>query len=236
MLANKVFVIGFNKTGTTTLHELFGLWGLRSVHECYNEYPLTHEAFADNQCFSDGEQHDFVSLDRAFPDSRFILTTRSLKDWLVSRVRHAQHLKSFGFADWMVMEYTNDPANALRLWAWRRQEYYKRVNSFFGSRPAQLLVVDVCRGGDERPLIATLADYVGVDAGDVQALPHRNESDAKAANTGEQEVVRVDGQFDIRDKAEIVAEVEAALGAMGVPADRFDDDGVMPGALGRFVH
>lgn len=80
----KYFVIGFNKTATTTMHELFLLNGLRSQHK--NNWDL------DNyDCFSDGDPFILfknLNLTVKYPDAKFILNIRHMKDWIMSNVNH----------------------------------------------------------------------------------------------------------------------------------------------------
>ncbi len=75
---SKVFCIGFNKTGTSSMHRLFTELGLRSFHGYYSHIPVTDPLYREFDCFSDGDQHDYALLDRTFPGSRFIITTRRL--------------------------------------------------------------------------------------------------------------------------------------------------------------
>jgi hypothetical protein len=93
---NKVFCIGCNKTGTSSMHRLFTELGLRSFHGYYSHIPVNDPLFREYQCFSDGDQHDFALLDRSFPGSKFIVTTRPLDDGLVSRIRHVEMRRSLG--------------------------------------------------------------------------------------------------------------------------------------------
>jgi hypothetical protein len=80
----KYFVIGFNKTATTSMHELFLLNGLRSQHA--NNWDL------DNyDCFSDGDPlilFKNLNLTDKYPDAKFILNIRNMKDWIISTVNH----------------------------------------------------------------------------------------------------------------------------------------------------
>ncbi len=64
---NKIFCIGFNKTGTSSMHQLFLDLGLRSYHGYYSHFPVMDPIFGQFQCFSDGDQHPFEQLDRAYP-------------------------------------------------------------------------------------------------------------------------------------------------------------------------
>jgi hypothetical protein len=89
---NKIFFIGFNKTGTTTYAKIVGQQ-FKSTHNTrwtgksrtLSDAKLLN-AFKNNTCYSDGEMCDFKRLDKLFPDSKFILNDRNIKNWLYSRV------------------------------------------------------------------------------------------------------------------------------------------------------
>ena len=105
---NKVFVIGHNKTGTTSVKQLLQIWGFhvgdQSVAEVLSlmylrsgdssdiiRYCHTAEAFQDVP-FSLG--HVYKDLDKEFPNSKFILTVRNNEhEWYDSLVRF--HTKAY---------------------------------------------------------------------------------------------------------------------------------------------
>ncbi|MFD2203179.1 sulfotransferase [Shivajiella indica] len=106
---NKVFVIGFNKTGTTTvkkvLHdfgfnignqpiaEILGLeWGKTGNEEKIIKYCHSADAFQDSP-FS--RPNLYKKLDLSFPNSKFILTVRDDENqWFNSLVRFHSKLWS----------------------------------------------------------------------------------------------------------------------------------------------
>lgn len=83
-LPRKIFCLGFNKSGTTSLHDLFKNSGLKSYHgKSYSNF------FYD--AFSDGNQlslSNFKYYHAKFPDSFFLLNTRSFAPWVTSRFKH----------------------------------------------------------------------------------------------------------------------------------------------------
>ena len=105
---NKIFQIGFNKCGTTSLHQMFIESGLKSVHWGggniakkidsnikQNKPPLNGVDKYD--CYTDIENIDTNSfpliknyelLDKTYPNSLFILNTRPLDNWIKSRLNH----------------------------------------------------------------------------------------------------------------------------------------------------
>ena len=205
-MAAKIFCIGFNKTGTTSMHRLFMDLGLKSCHDHYSDLPPSHPLFFRHQCFSDGELHDFELLDRAFPGSKFIVTTRSLEDWLISRVRHVEFRRSIRATGWMRKEYEADPNSAVKKWIERRLEYHQRVKGYFANRPNDLLIVDICTGADQNAILAAIVDFLGLDPPAGLTLTHnnaRNEQDAAQAAVG-------------RSKAEVRKEIVSVFQELGL--------------------
>ena len=125
----KVFVIGFNKTGTSSFHELFCINRLASQHS-------TSWNLDRYQCFSDGgNYHPFEKLYAQYPSSLFILNTRSLEDWLISRFLHGCRFS----AEWA------KPVgkDLVEKWVIHRRKYHKRVLNWFSQYPNQLCVVSI---------------------------------------------------------------------------------------------
>lgn len=105
---NKIFCIGSNKTGTTSLEKLFTLFGFsagnQSAAEILSLDWLTHKNAERiiRYCYTANAFQDvpfsypglYKELDKAFPNSKFILTVRNNPDeWFESLVRF--HTKSF---------------------------------------------------------------------------------------------------------------------------------------------
>jgi hypothetical protein len=95
----KIFCIGLNKTGTTTLGHCLGSLGFK--HRSFNlalleqvaisKYDQLHKEIVGYESFSDWP-YPFVYeyLDRSYPGSRFILTRRATPEvWLDSLFSHS---------------------------------------------------------------------------------------------------------------------------------------------------
>jgi hypothetical protein len=108
-MSGKIFCIGLNKTGTSTLHKAFEILGLKSVHYIDNEGNNNKEIITSNflagnnilkgidkyEVFSDWDQAPntiaiFKEFDRQYPNSKFIANTRELQSWLDSRESHVK--------------------------------------------------------------------------------------------------------------------------------------------------
>lgn len=116
---NKIFQIGFNRCGTTSLAAFFEANGLRSLHWKVPSGPnagrnlalLGHENLWDKskRVFEGVEDFDFFSdmefvsshlitnlyekfdlIDQHYPGSRFILNVRDPDAWIASRLQHGQ--------------------------------------------------------------------------------------------------------------------------------------------------
>lgn len=151
----KVFGIGLNKTGTTSLHEALTVLGYRSLHwggpEVRQrveraaearlpllEYLPGYDAFSDIWALSKA----FDLLDRQYPGSRFILTTRDVDGWVDSRIRHVERnrkAREVGQYTGTFLEIEED------LWRAEYDAHHARVAAYFRGR-GDLLVMRVTDG------------------------------------------------------------------------------------------
>jgi Sulfotransferase domain len=98
-----------------------------------------YDAFSDIQVLSD----NFVLLDRQYPGSKFILTTRDLESWIESRRRHVLRnitRRRQGQYDGDFL--TVDEA----AWTKQYREHHARVRAYFAGRPSDLLVMNIPAG------------------------------------------------------------------------------------------
>lgn len=156
MEEQKIFCIGFNKTGTTSLHNFFKSCGLTSIHNtewCHYSYIKKGKEYFIDQCYSDGEQSNFVQLEKWFPNSLFILNTRTKKEWLYSRVKHVMRhnenielstiltKKKYGK---MAKDFYADEEIAIKKWIYDRELYHKQARIYFKGRD-NFLTIDVTK-------------------------------------------------------------------------------------------
>ena len=87
----KVFCIGFNKTGTTTLHRILqDQLSYRSAHKPrWTDWSITRNRPELDQfdAFSDGGCASIKNLDELYPEAIFVLNTRPLRHWVLSRYK-----------------------------------------------------------------------------------------------------------------------------------------------------
>lgn len=133
----KIFVIGFNKTATTTFHHIFLKNNLKSQHS--NKWNL--EKF---DCFSDNiEMNDnFKILYNKYPNAHFILNTRSLKKWIISRFKHGYLISTKN--EKLKKNWAWPPTEKLvKEWIIERETYYSDVLNFFKNKPNKLLIINI---------------------------------------------------------------------------------------------
>ncbi len=161
---NKIFFIGFNKTGTTTYDKIVGQqfksthnteWARESIN--LSDTKLLN-VFKKYTCYSDGEMCNFKRLDELFPDSKFILNDRNIKNWLYSRIRWVHRANAKG---WMKREYfsTYNKQDIIRLWIKRRQDYYRDVKKYFGSESEKFMSIDI----EKDDIIYKLSNFLKVE-------------------------------------------------------------------------
>ena len=147
----KIFLIGFNKTGTSSFDALFRNLGINSTHEC--SYIPVLNIIDKYDAFTDGEHLNFQEYFNKYPDSLFILNTRSMKNWLISRYKHAEHHQFNDCWCWPVSEEkTND-------WITTRETHHKNVLNFFKNKPNKLLLINIQQNGWENAVIKYLQKF-----------------------------------------------------------------------------
>lgn len=152
----KIFGIGLNKTGTRSLADAVRLLGFKALHkgdaatsalveraEAEGMPLLTHigprfDAYFDVEAII----RRFQELDGQYPNSRFIMSTRSLEGWLHSREKHVRaniELAARGAYSGEWLEVDHD--------GWRAEwmEHHAAVTNYFAGRE-DMLVMDMTAG------------------------------------------------------------------------------------------
>lgn len=126
----KVFCIGFNKTGTTTLYFTFLNHGYNAFHGPWHNHGKGEYVY---DFYSDGEPpYDYKMLDKKYKNSLFILNTRGLYNWIFSRLKHIEIkntqcslVKRCNWYD------HSDKTNIFIDWIIKRNNWYKEVLDYF---------------------------------------------------------------------------------------------------------
>jgi hypothetical protein len=153
---SKLFFIGFNKTATTSLHELFTRNGYDSVHWMVGNINLAEQmkknkesghpilsgvenfqiysdlSFASETLIIEGNLY-FRELHLDYPESWFVLNTRNTNSWILSRLRHPnlteRYLQAMDLSIPELVEY----------WKTLKMQSEKEIVSYFSGYPRFLI-------------------------------------------------------------------------------------------------
>jgi hypothetical protein len=176
----KVFGIGFHKTGTTTLDTAYQLLGLNACPVRTDlvkslaraDFRPTFETVRQFDAFQDNPWPViFRELDREFPGSKFIMTTRDEAKWYKS-ILNSFGGKSTEMRRWIYGEAFGDPKGNEDIYLKRYRQHHKEVVDYFQARPQDLLIVDWSQGDGWEKICPFL--NLPVPA---QPFPHANKGD-----------------------------------------------------------
>ena len=158
----RIFQIGFNKCGTTSLFKLFKNNGISSVHydngdiakTIYNNHnrnkPLISYKYRKKIFFSDMENIFtskliyigpllFRALDKEYPNSKFILNLRNKDNWIESRYNH----DNGNYVDIIKTKLNKTDAEVIEMWENEWDDYHLTVINYFKFRPNDLLIFNI---------------------------------------------------------------------------------------------
>ena len=175
MYSGKIFCIGFQKTGTSSMGRALEALGYRvcgavGLKENDLEGRIRDIAFSRVPEF-DGFQDNpwpilYRELDERYPGSRFILTRRNPDAWIGSVVRH------FGTAPRPMLEWIYGvafPVGNEAVFLERYERHNREVLDYFSGRPGDLLIVDI-ESGDHWP---SVSQFLNASAPET-SFPHAN--------------------------------------------------------------
>lgn len=158
------------------MHKLFKSFGIRSLHSTsWSIKPIPNKFLNDYTAFSDGGGHVWLSdyefgnnheiriLDKYYPNSRFILITRDLESWVISKMLHA------GWHEGAVLqepkevtqkEWTFKSLDVIRKWIINRSKYHKKVKEYFKNRPNDLLIINLI---EDREAVNNIVKFLGIE-------------------------------------------------------------------------
>ncbi len=200
----KVFGLGLNRTGTSSLNEALLILGYKSIQNCRpmvcckdGEVGLKTEKLDNIDALTDiPVPLKYRELDKAFPGSKFILTTRDFDSWMHSCEGYYTKFRAFSrkfiWGKRMALYFKNLYGREV-FDAQEFSEAYKRhsseVEEYFSGREEDLLVYSVCNGDGWKPLCEFLNKPVP-DA----SFPHANKLKT-LRNYVPSEVVRILRRF-----------------------------------------
>ncbi len=171
----KIFCIGFQKTGTSSMgralealgYRVCGAVGLKEQHLEDNIQRIAFDVVANYDAFQDNPWPIlFPDLDRQWPNSRFILTLRQEDSWLRSVVRH------FGSEPRPMLRWiygVGYPKGNEQIFLDRYRQHKADVLDYFKDRPNDLLVLNI----ESEDLWTPICDFLSIDLPHT-AFPHAN--------------------------------------------------------------
>jgi Sulfotransferase domain len=192
----RIFGIGLSRTGTRSLLLALQRLGLSAVHYPFDSI-TERELFDEDGALTLLESHEamldlpaasfFARLDRCYPGSRFILTTREREEWTDAVADHYEGL----VAEWdayprrfrefseriTARVYGSFPPTRDGIAA-AGDAHLRAVGEHFAGRPGDLLELDVCDGGGWEKL----AGFLGIEGqDDAASFPHARDEDETMA-------------------------------------------------------
>jgi len=169
-MKSKIFGIGLSRTGTTSLNNFLLKIGYNVIH-----YPRQEQLYE----FSNDGATDisvipyYKDLDRLFPNSKFILTTRDKNQWLDSIAPYLERKRAWQQARWQVklredIYGTSFPNRDQAARAWDKHGY--DVYKYFENRPNDLITIDIVGGDSPKELLK----FLGKPENLVKSFPHDN--------------------------------------------------------------
>jgi len=231
----KVFGIGLNKTGTTSLGEALNALGIKTIHYPFKK-TIHQELMAGKYHLSILNSYQgivdtpvapyYPQLDREYPGSKFVLTVREPESWLRSIEAHWPVMRQWCERDPQFGRFTDFITTAVYgciqfnrdrfLYAYQTHE--SNVRKYFQGRSGDFLVMDICRGDGW----SQLCPFLGLE---VPSFPFPHSNRGKDRNAAEEWIER----FDLarRDLAQVFREQDRPI----LIDDGKVGDSVLPGGV-----
>lgn len=160
----KIFQIGFHRCGTRSIYNFFKIKTINKL-KClhwekgdlaleiyrnmlrgkkllgkYEDFDVftDMEVFLGNMIFY-AHLECYKLIDIQYPDSKFILNTRNIDNWIRSR---REHYKSQGLFDFLIKLHNTDENGLENIWRDQWTHHHKQVKEYF-EETNQLLVFDI---------------------------------------------------------------------------------------------
>ena len=172
---DKIFCIGFQKTATSSMgralealgYRVCGAVGLKEPRLEDNIRRIAFDIVPSYDAFQDNPWPIlFRELDRQWPNSRFILTTRDENNWIRSVVRHFDS-QPHAMQQWIYG--VGYPKGNEPIFIERYRKHNSDVADYFRDRPKDLLVLDI----EENELWKPICDFLSLDVPRTE-FPHAN--------------------------------------------------------------
>ncbi len=163
-----IFIIGFNKSGTTSIHKLFRGNGVPSIHwrggkvakRCIKNvidgkpvlagYDHKYRVFSDLAFRTEKFWFEGNSLFRQmhidYPNSYFIYNYRNMEDWILSRINHDGVVSGLSILDLhKKILGTNDVLKVADYWKTSRIRFEEDVYAYFEGNE-RFIAIDISDG------------------------------------------------------------------------------------------
>jgi len=177
MIENKVFCVGFHKTGTTSLsvalkvlgYQVTGPNGVNDPNIDENVLSMAYELIEKYDAFQDNPWPIlYKEIDEKYPKSKFILLLRNKDAWIKSVVNHFGQ-KETPMRKWVYG--VGNPEGNEEIYIKRFEQHNADILDYFKNRPNDLLVLEFAKGdGWEK-----LCPFLGVEIPQIP-FPHVNKA------------------------------------------------------------
>lgn len=145
----KIFGIGLPRTGTTSLHNALKLLGIESKNFPFRIYfSIDDPVLSKYNAFIDSPiPFLYRELDKKYPESKFILTTRPLDSWLLSM----KWMFEYGSVKWRWSnnvhkyhkEFLGCDSYDREILENKYHKYHEEVVEYFKNREKDILIMDI---------------------------------------------------------------------------------------------
>lgn len=167
----KIFCIGLNKTGTYSLSLALEQLGIKALHDYKQARDICeairrkehHPLLDEYDAFLDGPYRDYYKkIYKAFPEARFIFTTRNKAGWVNSRIIHVLYNRI------LLPDHPWDTCSS-KVWERQYDDAHRTVPKFFKKR-GHFLELNILDGeGWEK-----LCPFLNREIPD-EPFPHKNQ-------------------------------------------------------------
>ncbi len=174
---NKIFCIGFHKTGTSSMAHALKALGYRVTGQVGTMDPRINEN-ALGMALRLATKFDafhgnpwsvlYRQMDEAFPGSKFILTKRPADKWISSAIKHFG-AKETPMREWIYGHGHGSPLGNEQVYLSRYDKHINDVIEYFKDRKKDLLIMDF-EAGDGWETICKFLEKSVPD----EPFPHRN--------------------------------------------------------------
>ena len=180
----KVFVIGLNKTATTSIHRAFQTSGYVSRHCTYAPNRFIAKLMNNNvmarrpilsgigpfDALSDLTYYDetqaieaawyFRELHAEYPNSYFLLNFRDRDSWIESRLNHAGLFRGKTLIERAMLAYGADVEDVKSIWSDLHEKFHREVRDYFTLHTAKFLDYDIINDAPEKIVNGLAGDYI----------------------------------------------------------------------------